>query len=144
MMPKTRMQIKCHYSMIFPFSIFVLTSHVPTRLTELWNTALSCQSHHNRMLGEIFWMEIGATAASDSYFFLFFCMSELWYLLMNFASWVYTTLLQQFLWHPFCLRLWTHFYVLAIIHWSLRIPHSLFSVPRSLLDCFHIYTHYRH
>lgn len=77
---KDQMQIKYHYSMIFPFSIFVLTSHVPTRLTELENTALSSQSHHNnRGLGEIFWMEIGATAALDSFlffsFFLCVCLS---------------------------------------------------------------------
>ena len=59
---------------MFPFSIFVLILHVPTRLTELGNTALSRQSHHNNSAPrEISWMEVGATAALDSFVSFCFC-----------------------------------------------------------------------
>lgn len=72
--------------MIFPFSIFVLILHVPTRLTELGNTALSCQSHHNNSAPrEIFWMENGATAALDSFFFFLF-------LFLSFGTYSWTLL----------------------------------------------------
>lgn len=114
-MSKTRMHIKYHYSIIFPFSIFVLTSHVPTRLTELWNTALSRQSHHNRMLGEIFWMEIGATAASDSYFFLFL---HVWALILT---------------HELCF--------LSLHHSASAVPlTSILSLPLNTLLCLSYYS----
>ena len=73
--------------MIFPFSIFVLILHAPTRLTELGNTALSCQSHHNNSAPwEIFWMENGATAALDSFFFFFL------FLFLSFGTYSWTLL----------------------------------------------------
>lgn len=77
MMLRIRIQIQSHYSMIFPFFIFVLILHVPTRQTEEGSTALPCQSHSNNSAPrELFWMENGTTAELEPFFLSLFLSSD--------------------------------------------------------------------
>lgn len=72
-----RIQIQSHCSMIFPFFIFVLILHVPTRQTEEGSTALPCQSHSNNSAPqELFWIENGTTAVLEPFFLSLFLSSD--------------------------------------------------------------------
>lgn len=65
-MPKIRIQVKCHYSVVFPLSFFVLPPHGPTRLPEKGSTALPHECHsNNNVPEELFWVENGTTAVPE-------------------------------------------------------------------------------
>ena len=124
-MPKIRIQVKCHYSIVFPLFLFVLPPHGPMSLRETGSTALPHECHsNNNAPEELCWVENGTTAVPEPLFIPLFQSSNTYSRTLILKL---TTLLVSSSSNSSFVSIWTRFHVLTLICCSLRI-HSSFPI----------------